>query len=311
MFGKIIKDVNFDRALNSSTRYNVQSANYLHEIANNHDSGHLTMLKDEVLKCDVKNILLTDNWIGYDESILEYNTIEGSFKAVSYVLVTALGSQYLPAIYLDLSFVSRHCSNDDLFPIYLNSQEKNVFEKHFHLKKIQFIESLQIKNKIFLMDGPLFSGVNTQFNFRKDNENINVHFVKNSSSSIILDFFNIKEFNNDLHWAMKHLRPLERSALFQFTSDDGRKKTFAYLKITNKHSPIRIEISAEHSDLFVNSQFWNTICHQYLAAGLGSNNQPRLIQIAEKYARESLINSKVINYLSLKDFIPTTNEMRF
>ena len=311
MFGKILKDENFDLALKSSARYDVRYAQFNKDIDTDSKDGNVSVYNKTSYRCALNKLMEIDNWIGYDESILEYSTLEGTFKAVSYVLVTSINEQYTPAIYLDLSFISRYCPSEDLRPIFLNNSESFAFEKHFNRKKIDFIESLQISNHLFMMDGPLFSGVNTQFNFRRDLKNVYVHFVKNSTSSQIIDYLGLNEFNNDMHWAMKTLAPLERSPIYSFTSDDGRRKLYCYLKVSNRHSPVRVEVAFENSDIFAKEELWNTICHQYLASGMGENSQPRLIYIAEKYAREALKNSRVMTYLSQKGFIPTTNEMRF
>lgn len=311
MFGKIIKDENFDLVLKSSSNFQIDSVNFVHGFENLIVNGKVSIVENSHHSCNLKNLMPTDNWIGYDESILDYNTIEGSFKAVSYALVTSIDKCYMPAIYMDLSFCARNCSSSDLLPIFLNSNDKNAFETHFNKKKLEFISSLGLKNRIYLMDGPLFSGIHTQYNFRPDPDNIFIHFVKNSASIQVIDTLGLDKYNSDLHWAMKNLRPLERSPIFLFQSDDGRTKLFSYLKVTEKHSPVRIEASFDYARIFSLEEFWNTICHQYIAGGLGANNQPRLIQIAEMYAREVLKESKVLGYLSSKNFIPTMNEMRF
>lgn len=310
MFGKIIKDINFDAALKSINETHGSSAQFITKSDSIHGAGKVGIVENEKYLCDLNDILPTNNWIGFDESILEYATLEGVFKIVSYALVATVESQYVPAIFLDLSFFSRFCPSNELSSVYINSADSYAFEKHYNKQKYFFIDSLDITEAIVLMDGPLFSGINTQFNFRNDS-NIYVHFVKNSNSTQICDTFNYPEFNNDLHWAMNSLRPFERSQVYSFTSEDGRSKVFTYLKLSQKHSPVRIEVNGVNQNILSNHLFWNTICHQYVASGLKNNNQPRLIELAERYAREAINKSQVMSYLARKKLIPTMNEQRF
>lgn len=310
MFGKIIKDSNFDSALKSINETHGNSAHFVVKTDSLLDKGNVCIIENEKYICDLNEILPTNNWIGFDESILEYATLEGVFKIVSYALVATVDSLYVPAIFLDLSFYSRFCPTNELLNVYIDSSDSYAFEKHYNKQKYGFIGSLDISDAILLMDGPLFSGINTQFNFRNDS-NYYIHLVKNSNSTQICETNNYRDYNNDLHWAMRTLKPFERSPIYRFTSDDGRSKLFAYLKLTEKHSPVRIEASSTHEILFSDKNFWNTLSHQYVASGFGSNNQPRLVELAERYAREAINKSQIMNYLSRKKLIPTMNEMRF
>jgi hypothetical protein len=310
MFGKVIKDSNFDNALKSINLTQGHSAQFIQSADVKSQEGKIFLVDKTNYTCKPNDIMSVQRFIGFDESILEYSTIEGDFKVVSYAVVATIEDLYTPAVFLDLSFYSRYCPSAELNEVFINSSDQYAFEKHYHKQKNFFLDSLNVGNSIFLMDGPLFSGINTQYNFKTDS-NIYVHFVKNSNSTQICDFLKVKGFNNDLHWAMRNLKPFERGPIFRFTSDDGRSKVFSYLKLSERHSPVRVEMNSLTSDLFDNEKFWNTLCHQYVANGLGNNNQPRLVELAERYAREAINKSQIMSYLTRKKLIPTMNEMRF
>jgi hypothetical protein len=310
MFGKVIKDSNFDIALRSINTTQGHSAQFVRSADQIFSKGKLLVVDGDSYLCNLNVISSLNNYLGFDESILEYSTLEGDFKVVSYAVVANIDNEYTPAIFLDLSFYSRFCPADELADVYINSDDQYAFDKHYNKQKIFFIDSLNVSDAIFLMDGPLFSGINTQYNFR-DSSNIYIHFVKNSSSNQICELLKINGFNNDLHWAMRTLKPFQRGPIFKFTSDDGRSKLFSYLKLSEKHSPVRVETASANFELFFDMKFWNTLCHQYVANGLGKNNQPRLIELSERYAREAINKSQIMSYLVRKNMIPTMNEMRF
>ena len=312
MFGKILKSEGFD---SFKPIKNGQLSGGQHHLEFNPKDveSQISIISSEKYSFKKSDILSKLNFVGFDESILEYKCLEGDFKATSFCFLNQVQDTYNPAILLDLKFISRISAKGDLEKIRIDSSEPYAYEKYYHRTRLKFLQDLAIEDATILIDGPLFSGINTEFNFEMTKNNPSndfVFFVKNSTSEQIINFLNKKNFNNDLHWAYQTLEVFERSQIFSYTSEN-RSKLFCYLKVAKNYSPIRIEADANHHSSFLDPNFWSNIISNIVAQMPSNNIQPRIIAIAEKYAREGLKTSNIYNHLVKSGFIATMNEQRF
>lgn len=312
MFGKILKSEGFD---SFKPFKNGELSGGQHELKLNptDTEGQISIVSSEKYSFSKSDILTKLNLVGFDESILEYKCLEGDFKATSFCFLNQANDIYNPAILLDLKFISRIPAKGELEKIRLDSSELYAYEKYYHRTRLAFLRDLSIENTTILIDGPLFSGINTEYNFEMTKSNASndfIFFVKNSASEQIINFLNKKNYNNDLHWAYQNLEVFERSQIFSYTSEN-RSKLFCYLKVANNYSPIRIETDANQHSSFMDSNFWANIISNIIAQMPSNNIQPRIIAVAEKYAREGLKTSNIYNHLVKSGFIATMNEQRF
>ena len=162
----------------------------------------------------------------------------------------------------------------------------------------------------------MFSGATTAGNFiliqkLLSNQTKPVFFVKNSTSTIITERFEFaKGFNSDLHWAYMTLNAGQISPFFAYDSE-GRSKAMCFIKVFDNRSPIRLEFPLEE---FTEGKYGNDIFemiyYQYLANGSSTNIQPRIIQIAELYAREILKSTNLYKEIERMSLTKTMNEER-
>ena len=104
----------------------------------------------------------------------------------------------------------------------------------------------------------------------------------------------------------------EYSQVFRYTSDDGRSKAMCFMKIFDNRSPVRIEFpyDAFNANMYPDSVF-DTIYYQYLANGSHNNVQPRIIQVAEMYAREVLKSTNLYKEIDRMGLTQSMNETRW
>lgn len=312
MFGKILKSEGFD-SFKPFKNGELSGGQHKLELIPTDEEGQISIVSSEKYKFNKSDIQSKLNLVGFDESILEYKCLEGDFKATSFCFLNQSNDTYNPAILLDLKFISRIPAKGDLEQIRLDSSEPYSYEKYYHKTRLKFLRDLAIEDSTILIDGPLFSGINTEHNFemtKSHPSNEFIFFVKNSTSEQIINFLKKDTYNNDLHWAYQNLEVFERSPIFSYTSEN-RAKLFCYLKVANNYSPIRIETDANQHSLFLNKNFWASIISNVIAQMPSKNIQPRIIAIAEKYAREGLKTSNIYNHLVKSGFIATMNEQRF
>ena len=85
-----------------------------------------------------------------------------------------------------------------------------------------------------------------------------------------------------------------------------------YLKIFANRSPIRIEFPlSEFESGCYNEEIFSYLVYQYIANGSTSNIQPRIIQIAEMYAREMLKSTNIYQEVDNLGLTKIMNEIRF
>jgi hypothetical protein len=85
-----------------------------------------------------------------------------------------------------------------------------------------------------------------------------------------------------------------------------------FLKIFESRSPVRIEFPYQ---LFKQGAYpeniFEIIYYQFLANGYGSNIQPKIIQVAELYAREILKSTNLYSEIEKLGLTNSMNEERF
>lgn len=275
--------------------------------------GHIKIFCDESYQFNHLDLTKNLPIIGFDESILEYKCLEGDFKATAFCFVTGIDEIYNPAILLDLRFMSKIQATEELEKIRLDSSNIYAFEEFYHKTRLGFISDLKIENSLIFIDGPIFSGRHTDFNFKMFNTNPSndfIFFVKNSQSDGVIRLLNLSSYNSDLHWAYKRLNVFERSPIFMYSSHN-REKLFCYIKVAENYSPIRVETPFDGTDFFTQKNTWVNIFKNIIAQMPSKNIQPRSIAIAERYAREALKTSNIYSHLVKSGYIATMNEQRF
>ncbi|GAB1446818.1 hypothetical protein MASR2M41_26310 [Flammeovirgaceae bacterium] len=265
-----------------------------------------------------KKVLLA----GYDETINKYRSLEGTSVLVVYVLTYLGGIDYYPTALVTLNF---YTSAKDIIKnsTTLRYAEKieSVINKDIAENKTEFICDTVQPFTVLLIDGPLIAGdyYTTMLDKIKtlhEQDILPVFIVKNSESTLVID--NIpglrNKYNSDLHWAHRTLKPGQRSGLFLYSLEAGstRNKAFCYFKSYDE-TPIRIEFHGSTIEKY-SSQIdpvLDIIHYQIQLHGSLSNPQPRIIAIAEKYAREI---AAYINFNELTKFsyiTPIFNQIRF
>lgn len=85
-----------------------------------------------------------------------------------------------------------------------------------------------------------------------------------------------------------------------------------YIKIFADRSPIRVEFPLiEFENGYYSNEIFDFLAYQYLANGSKSNVQPRIIQIAEIYAREMLKSTNIYREIENLGLTKIMNEIRF
>jgi len=278
---------------------------------------------DKIEKIKLKEMNHDSSFLlsAYDESILELNSIEGKIRCTTHCNVLQNNREFIPAAYVSLKFFTKSKiiqSKTDAYSdiIFTEDIGKAVNEEYIKERKY-FLAKTAPQNAYLFIDGSMFSGASTAGNFVLVDSLLSqnckpVFFVKNSESTIITESFEFaKGYNSDLHWAYKNLKQGERSPIFSYVSGDGRGKAMCFFKIFEGRSPIRIEFPLQ---AFLNGMYledvFNLIYYQYIANGSDYNVQPRIIQIAEMYAREILKSTNLYNEIERMGLIKSMNEQR-
>jgi hypothetical protein len=262
------------------------------------------------------------NLSAYDESILELNSLEGKIRCIAHCAILQNEKEYIPAAFVSLKFYTKSTNISDVdgteFSDIIQSQDlsKAINDEYISERKY-FLSKAAPENTYLFIDGPMFSGASTAGNFVLIDSLLAqgckpIFFVKNSESTIITENFEFaRGFNSDLHWAYATLKPGEISPIFSYISDDGRGKAMCFFKIYDKKSPVRIEFPLNaFLDGYYPNDVFNLIMYQYLANGSFSNVQPRIIQIAELYAREVLKSTNIYNEIERMGLTKSMNEAR-
>jgi len=256
----------------------------------------------------------------YDESILELNSLEGKVRCIAHSAVIQTDKEYIPSGYVTLKFYTKSdligARNTEYSDIIQSKDINSAQIKEYVEERKYFLEKAAPNNALMLIDGPMFSGATTSGNFILINQLLKqecrpIFFVKNSDSTIITENFKFaKGYNSDLHWAYSTLKEKEISQVFAYTSE-GRSKAMCFMKIYNNRGPVRIEFPLDAFEQgWYNDDVFDQIYYQYLANGSANNMQPRIIQIAEMYAREILKSTNLYKDIERMGLTKSMNEER-
>jgi hypothetical protein len=259
---------------------------------------------------------------GYDESKLNYVSLEGSAFFTSHSLIVATREEYVPVNYLSFYFYSRSKTITDRSDVFVYSEDHTADSNYDYVKdRSYFLNAFALENTILFIDGPLIGGNMTQYTLNLVNDlhlrNITpIFLVKNSDSNLVTD--NIPElknkFNSDLHWTYHQLKEGERTNFFLYVDEynNANAKIFCYMKAFDL-SPQRIEFHVDTYEKYKDkmSDLMDLIYYLFIVHGDKKNPQVRPIAIAEKYAREILKMSDSYRLIKNSSLIPTMNQVRF
>lgn len=258
----------------------------------------------------------------YDESITLFLSLEGTAYFTSHSLVLLTEKNYLPSNYLTFYFYTKSNSIVEKSQHIYRSEDPSIDSKKDYIKdRIAFLKNTVPENSLLLVDGPLIGGDVYTYLIKSiedfhDKNIIPVFFVKNSASNLVTN--NIKElkgdYNSDLHWSYKYLKPGTRSNFFVYRDRVNPKnaKAFCYIKAYDL-SPQRVEFHLDTFKLYKNkiSDILDFIFYLLLVQGNKRNPQIRPIAIAELYARETLRMVNTDALMKRIGIVPTMNQVRF
>lgn len=258
----------------------------------------------------------------YDESKLNYSTLEGSAYFTSHSLVVSAKQEYLPITYLSFYFYTRSQDIANLSTHFKHSEDHKTDSNFDYIEdRNEFLNQWIIEDSISLIDGPLIGGNLSSYTVTLVEELhkrniIPIFVIKNSDSNLLTD--NIPtlrdKFNSDLHWSYNFLKIGQRTNYVLYIDEYNPKnaKIFCYLKAFNR-SPQRIEFHADTFNLYREkvNDFMDLIYYLLLVQGDKKNPQVRPIAIAEKYSREVLIMANSYNLIKESGLIPTIDQERF
>lgn len=259
---------------------------------------------------------------GYDESILKFSTLEGSAFLTSHSLVVLDPSAYLPINLLTFNFYTRSNAIVDRGHKIRKTNDPEMQSQRDHMfDKINFLTKFAPPGSLLLIDGPLIGGDVYTYMIQAINDFLGkriipIFFVKNSSSNLVTDNVDALkgQYNSDLHWAYRFLRPGERTNFFEYADihDPKNSKFFIYLKAFDS-SPQRIEVHRDtyrqYRDLI--ETIPDLIFYFLLLQGDKRNPQARPIAIAERYARETLKLVDLDEIMRETGLVPTMDQVRF
>jgi len=262
------------------------------------------------------------DFTGYDESILNYMSLEGSAAFTAHSLVIASKEDYIPVNFLSFYFYTRSENLKKQHSLLThvidpNSQSNRDYVEDRNL----FLGQWSLDGSISFIDGPLIGGNITTYTLDMvkslhKQSIIPIFIVKNSDSNLVTD--NIAElrnqYNSDMHWSYHFLSRGQRTNFFLYIDESSPKnaKVFCYIKAFNL-SPQRIEF---HVDTYKNhkdkiDELMDLTYYLFLAHGDKKNPQVRPIAVAEKFARDVLQMSDSYNLIKSSGLIPTMNQERF
>lgn len=258
----------------------------------------------------------------YDESINKFSGLEGVAYLISHSFVLHYQKDYIPSNFLSFYFYTRseQYTKSSKFIKFSDDPESDS-KKDYVNDRNRFIIDNAPNNSIIFIDGPLIGAQLSYQTRRLNNELLKknvvpVFFVKNSTSNLVTQ--NITElkgqYNSDMHWAYKMLKPGERTNFFKYVDrkEPQNAKVFCYLK-SFKISPQRIEFHLHSFEKYQEMiiDLMNLIYYLLLVQGDLKNPQIRSIAIAEKYARASLKLMDLSRMMKQTGIIPTINQERF
>ena len=259
---------------------------------------------------------------GYDESKLNYLSLEGSAFFTTHSLIVASKKEYLPAIYLTFYFYTKSKQLTQGSPMIKYSENPAEDSNRDYIKdRNYFLNEWAIDKSILFVDGPLIGGNMSShtIDLVKDlhgREVIPIFFVKNSTSNLVTDYIpQLKnKYNSDMHWSFNQLKPGQRTNFFIYKDEYNPNfaKVFCYLKAFNL-SPQRVEFHVDtyskYGDLI--NDIMDLAYYLLLVNGDMKNAQLRPIYISEKYARSVLQMIDTYNLIKSSGLTATMNEIRF
>jgi len=261
--------------------------------------------------------------LGYDESIANYDGLEGASYLMSHSLVIYTKDDYVPLVLLSFYFYTRAkkivVENSNI----KYSEDPNIDSKNDYVKdRATFLLNNSIPKSILLIDGPLIGGQisyhTTQLNNQLlEKDIIPIFFVKNSRSNMVTDNSStLKEnFNSDMHWAYKTLGAGQRTNFFKYVDayNEDFGKIFCYLKAFDV-SPQRIEFHVKTLEKYGKdkmAEIMNLIYYLNLVQGNKKDPQIRIISIAELFAKEMLKIKKIEDIMDELNITPSINQSRW
>ncbi len=264
----------------------------------------------------------TYNVAGYDESKLNYDSLEGNAFFTAHSLVLLDENEYIPINYLSFYFYTRSSKLSSENPA-LTLSEDSAIESNYHYvtDRNKLLLDYPFNGAIYFIDGPLIGGnissytVNLVRELHKF-EIIPIFFVKNSESELVIE--NVPElssdYNSDMHWSYNFLNVGQRTNFFTYIDQKNQNnaKVFCYLKAFDR-SPQRIEFHLETYEMIKEkiNDLMDIVYYLILVHGDKTNPQIRPIAIAEKYARDILKLSDSYNLIKFSGLVPTMNQLRF
>ncbi len=257
----------------------------------------------------------------YDESLIKIPALEGTGYFFSHALVILSKDAYVPIVDLTFYFFTRSKNLADGKNKIIYSKDVTVDSKRVYIKDKSFLlENYTPNNSILLLDGPLIGGQlsneSIELNGHLLNKNIiPVFLVKNSGSTLVVDNFKeLKDnYNSDFEWALKTLKNGQRTPLILYEDKHNKNnnKYFTYIKAFD-FNIIRVEFHSETWKRYKNdiNAIFDIIFYELLSHG-DKNPQPKIVAIAENYAREILNIINVKNILREIGVTPTMNYTRF
>ncbi len=261
--------------------------------------------------------------VGYDESILKFNALEGIAYLTSHSLVILGKKDYLPLNYVTFYFYTRShaITNRSKYIKYSDNPELDAKKDYIRDRSRFLLESVP-ENSILLIDGPLIGGQVISHSVHMaeklfEKKILPLFFVKNSNSNLVVD--NVEklrgQYNSDLHWGYQFLKSGERTNLFSFINPENKTqgKIFCYLKPFLNRSPQRIEFYFNVYETYQNllQEIFDLLYYLILVQGDVNNPQIRPIAIAEQFARESLHLFNFTRIMKELGIIPIINQTRF
>ena len=260
---------------------------------------------------------------GYDESKINFMTLEGEAYLTTHVLTHFTPQDVIPTSQISFYFYTHSKLVKEVSETIKYSEDINSSANlDYVTDRNSLIESNSLSNSLMFIDGPLIGGNITAHNLKlveslHRKSILPIFFVKNSDSNIVVDNDpNLKEkYNSDLHWAYANLKRGQRSGLYCYQDNYNVKftKYFCYFKPFDRVSPQRIEFLPGTYELFSDyfDDIFNLIYYLLLDHGDQSNPQIRPIAISEMYARELIKLININALLKNSTLIGTMNQVRF
>ena len=258
---------------------------------------------------------------GYDESLISIPALEGTAYMFAHSLTILTNKKYIPIVKLSLNFYTKSRTLINNSTLIKYADDPTIKSKLDYVKdKSELLINYTPLNSIIFIDGPLIGEQLSDYNVKLNLELLNkgiipIFIVKNSASSLVTDSIYKGQYNSDFEFAFKTLKKGQRTCLYHYQDmySKSKSKVFVYIKPYNNVSPIRFEFHEETYKFYKNQLNSIFNCIYYLLLSQGNNNdpQPKIVAIAEEYAREVLKTVNVNDIIFKSGLVPTMNYTRF